>query len=242
VRAYTVVWAYQNASLGQLPTSGWPAEQSKRQPSGRLQQRQRPLGQTQLATADKDGDHIGLVSQSELHLPRNSIWSAHGNSDPPDSNAANRLRKQSPRPLGSPPPALATQRPARSHLATEHEPNVAGTSTAFIGNLQFLSKHRNWHPTQFIRTPSLVLTKSYKVRQPSDLSACPSATLTSSLPSYTVTEIVYLKWRVVLLNPFLDEASVSFTWITPWPEIQSSVNLFWLHRIHAQIWWLLCTN
>jgi hypothetical protein len=79
-------------------------------------QRQRLLGQAPLATEDKDADHITLVSQSEIIL----LWSADGNSDPRNSNAGNRLRKRSPRPLGSLLPALAALGPARSQPATEH--------------------------------------------------------------------------------------------------------------------------
>jgi hypothetical protein len=41
---------------------------------------QRRLGWAPLTT---DADHIALVRQSELPLLRDSIWSAHGHSDPP---------------------------------------------------------------------------------------------------------------------------------------------------------------
>jgi hypothetical protein len=59
-------------------------------------QRKRPLVRAPLTTADKDADHIALVSQSELLLLQESIWSAHINISPPSNNAANRLRKLSP--------------------------------------------------------------------------------------------------------------------------------------------------
>jgi hypothetical protein len=86
-----------------------------------LWQHQNPLGWAPLATVDKDADHIALVSQLELLLLRDSIWSAHGNSDPPSSNAANRLHKWSPQSLGSPPPTCAALWPDPSHPATKHE-------------------------------------------------------------------------------------------------------------------------
>jgi hypothetical protein len=64
-------------------------------------QHQRPLGQAPLATAEKDADHIVPVSQSELPLLCDSIWSAHGNSNPSSSNTTNWLWKWSPWPLRS---------------------------------------------------------------------------------------------------------------------------------------------
>jgi hypothetical protein len=61
-----------------------------------------------------------LVSQLELLLLRDSIWSAHDNSGPSSSNTTNQLRKPSPWSLESPSSALATLRPAHRHLAAKH--------------------------------------------------------------------------------------------------------------------------
>jgi hypothetical protein len=84
------VGAYHNASRDQLATGrAKPALANERGP----QQCQRLLGQAPLATADEDVDRIALVSQSEILLLEDSIWSAHGIIDPNSSNAANRLQK-----------------------------------------------------------------------------------------------------------------------------------------------------
>lgn len=78
-------------------------------------QRQCPVDRAPLAAAVKDVkmDHIALVSELELLLVRDIIWSAEGNHGPSSSNAANCLRKRSPQPSGnsSTPPALTQASP-----------------------------------------------------------------------------------------------------------------------------------
>jgi hypothetical protein len=155
-----LVGAYHNTSPEQLPTSGRPAERSKHWPISTDHGSANTLRQALLAIADKDVDHIALVSQSQLLLLRDSNRNAHSNSNPPNSNATNQLQKRSPRPLGSPLPALATLQPAHSHLTTAHrrttvahasQPNAARASLAFIRNLRgCLSKYRNQRPTSLI--------------------------------------------------------------------------------------------
>jgi hypothetical protein len=109
-------------NVSQPTTNYWSTGRAKQALANQrgLRQRQRPLDRAPLPTADKDADYIALVSQSELLLLLDSVWSAHGSSDPPSSNAANRIRKLSLRPLGSSPPTLAALRPAHSHPTAEH--------------------------------------------------------------------------------------------------------------------------
>lgn len=107
-------------------------------------QHQSPLDQAPLARVDKDADHIGLVSQLELLQLCYSIWRKHGNSDPPISNAANRLRKWSPWPLESPPQCLLlySQLPNTENRRHSHKPARCGQ--------RFTSIHQEfmWLPHQ----------------------------------------------------------------------------------------------
>jgi hypothetical protein len=109
-------------SISRPTTNFWSTSRAKQVVANQrgLQQHQHPLGWAPLATADKDADHIVLVSQSELLLLHDSIWSTHSNSNPPSSDAANRLRKRSPWPLGSTLPVHAALWPDPSHPATKH--------------------------------------------------------------------------------------------------------------------------
>jgi hypothetical protein len=100
---------------------------------------QRPLGRTPLVTADKDADHIALVSQSELLLLRDSIWSTHGNSNPPSINAS-ACRSTA----GSQSSSYWTRRSAVIHA---RQLNAAGAAPAFIRNWRgCLCKFRNRYP------------------------------------------------------------------------------------------------
>jgi hypothetical protein len=105
------------------------------------QQCQCPLGWAQLATADKDADHIVLVSQSELLL-HDGIWSAHGNSD---------LMAAMPRHLGTPPPEFAAPQKATEHGGPPSLTQASLTWLVFRGHSSgiyvVLSKYWNRHPT-----------------------------------------------------------------------------------------------
>jgi hypothetical protein len=71
------------------------------------------------ATADKDADHIMLVSWSEPLLLHDSIWSTHSNSHPPSSNTADSKRGHL-----DPWEALCQHLPLYSWLAVTQLPNT----------------------------------------------------------------------------------------------------------------------
>lgn len=115
---------------------------------------QYPLGCAPLATADKDANHIVLVSSLEPLLLCDSIWSTHGSSDPPSSNAADSKSGHL-----DPWEALCQHLTLYSQLVASYQrrrttvthtsqPDAAGASPAFIRNLYgSLSKYWNQHPT-----------------------------------------------------------------------------------------------
>jgi hypothetical protein len=179
--------AYHNASLG-ATTNFWSTGRAKQALASQHGpwQEQRSLGLSLLATADKNADHIALVShplvregtphgqdsncQRETNIwsqHQDSIWSAHGSSDLPNSNAANWLWKQSPWPIGSPLSALAALWPASTYLAPKYgktaiahtsQPDAAGASLAFIRDLLgCLSKYWNRHSTALLPLLSTLL-------------------------------------------------------------------------------------
>jgi hypothetical protein len=170
-----MAWSYQKlcireelALCGSLPqrisrptTNFWSTSRVKQALVNQNgpRQCQRPLDRAPLATVAKNADQITLVSQSELLLLRDKIWSAYSNSDTPSSNAA----KWSPQPLGSSTSALLLygRLPAHSHPSTErrgplsHKP--AWHSQSFAG----IHQDFTWLSFQIPELTSHKLKNSY---------------------------------------------------------------------------------
>lgn len=105
------------------------------------------------------------VSQLELLLLCYSIWSKHGNSDPPSSDAANRLRKWSPWPLESPPQCLplysqlvVTQLSTTENCCRSHKPARCGQRFTSIHQEFMWLPHQIPEPTS--HTPFSLMSSS----------------------------------------------------------------------------------